>query len=394
MNETRTAVVVGGGIGGLAAGVALHQRGWHVEVLERAEQFREVGAGISLWPNALRALDALGLGDEVRRLGMPDLSAGIRHNSGQWLMRTNTTELVRRHGPVIMIHRADLLETLRMALPKQALTMSAQVHAVREDGDDLMVEHTQGSSRADVLVAADGVRSTVRQLLWPGAAGPRYAGYTSWRFVTPPVRVDAEAGESWGRGERFGFFPLPDGGVYGYATASVPAGTFADDEVAELRHRFGRWHTPIPDLLATLRTGSVLRHDIYELPPPRSYVSGKVVLLGDAAHAMTPDLGQGGGMALEDAVTLGISLGEVRDVTTGLGRYDALRRPRAQRIASQSRRIGKIPHSRTRPVTALRNTAARLAPSSTLLRTLDSVLDWTPPHPQTVSSIGGNRWTR
>src|SRR5215467_7912629 len=128
------AIIVGGGIAGLASALALTRRGWQVEVLERAPQFTEVGAGLSVWPNALRALDALGVGGPVRRRAVLQGQAGIRDAAGRWLSRTDTAELERRYGPTAMIHRADLQAVLRAAVPEEALRPGITVSGVRPDG--------------------------------------------------------------------------------------------------------------------------------------------------------------------------------------------------------------------------------------------------------------------
>jgi 2-polyprenyl-6-methoxyphenol hydroxylase-like FAD-dependent oxidoreductase len=228
------AIVIGGGIAGLASALALTRRGWQVEVLERAPEFTEAGAGLSLWPNALRALDALGAGEPIRSRAALAGQAGIRDAAGRWLSRADTAELERRYGPTAMIHRADLLAVLSAAVPDQALRPGTTVTGVRPDRTVL---HSGGQSRADLVVGADGVHSITRHSVWPDAPAPRYVGYTSWRMVTPPVSV-TETSESWGRGERFGYAPLPDGRVYCYATANAPAGA-ADGGLAGLRARFG-----------------------------------------------------------------------------------------------------------------------------------------------------------
>jgi 2-polyprenyl-6-methoxyphenol hydroxylase-like FAD-dependent oxidoreductase len=212
------AIIIGGGIAGLASALALTRRGWEVEVLERAPEFTEVGAGLSLWPNALRALDALGVGEAVRGQAVLTGQAGIRDAAGRWLSRVDTAELARRYGPTAMIHRASLLAVLRAAVPDEALRPGITVTAVRPDGT---VAHSGGQARADLVVGADGVRSVTRQSVWPDAPAPRYAGYTSWRVVTPPVPI-TELSESWGLGERFGYSPLQDGRIYCYATANAP----------------------------------------------------------------------------------------------------------------------------------------------------------------------------
>ena len=245
------AVIIGGGIAGLASALALTRRGWQVEVFERAPGFAEVGAGLSLWPNALRALDALGVGEPVRGRAVLQGPVGIRDPAGRWLSRTDTADLERRYGLTAMIHRADLLAVLRAAVPEGALRPGITVSAVRADGT---VVHSGGECGADLVVGADGVHSATRQSVWPGGPAPRYVGYTSWRMVSPPVRV-AEVCELWGRGERFGYAPLPDGRVDCYATANAPEGA-SNGGLPELRRRFGSWHHPVPALLEAADAGS------------------------------------------------------------------------------------------------------------------------------------------
>ncbi|MEV0407481.1 FAD-dependent monooxygenase [Actinoallomurus sp. NPDC050550] len=376
----RNAVVVGGGIGGLAAAVALIRCGWQVEVLERAPAFEEVGAGLSLWPNGVRALDALGLGENVRRRAMTETEGGIRNASGRWLARTDVRELGRRYGPVVAVHRADLTEVLRQAVPTAALRMNAEVTGVEAANSSVEVRHTAGVSRADLLVGADGLRSVVRRSLWPGHRAPRYAGYTAWRLIVDTGGHPSAAGETWGRGQRAGIVPLADGSTYFFGAANAPEGQRSPDgELAEMRRRFNGWHAPIPALLAAASEDAVMRHDIYELPPLRTFVHGRAALLGDAAHAMTPDLGQGANQALEDAVTLAAMLAAHRDVEPALTAYDRQRRARTQMIARRSRLIGTVAQWSWQPAAILRDRVLRLSPSSSLLTALAPALTWQPP---------------
>ncbi|GGV73597.1 FAD-dependent oxidoreductase [Streptomyces griseoloalbus] len=378
----RAATVVGGGIGGLAAALALHRRGWRVEVLERAPRFTEIGAGISLWPNALHALEVLGLADAVRALGAVETAGGVRDRRGRQLSRTDNAELERRFGhPLLVLHRADLSRVLAEALPADSLLPGNEVSAVRDDGERPVVGHRGRESRPDLLVGADGLRSAVRRSLWPDAPGPRYAGYTAWRMVTGPLaEPPSEGAVTWGRGERFGYTALPGGRMYCFATASLPAGTpSASSEYAELVRRFGTWPDPVPALLAAVPEDAVLRHDLYDLPPLPSFVRGRVALLGDAAHAMTPNLGQGACQALEDAVTLAHCLDGTPDVTAALRSYDLLRRPRTRAVTRRSARLGTIGQLAWPPAVLLRDTAARLTPTRVTLRAMTPVLGWTQP---------------
>ncbi|WP_341684404.1 FAD-dependent monooxygenase [Nocardia farcinica] len=360
----RKVVVVGAGIGGLATGIAFARQGWEVEVLERAPRLTALGAGISLWSNALRALDALGIGDEVRARAREDVSAGIRDSRGRWLSRFDVAALRARYGLPVILHRADLLDILRAAVPDEAIRTGVTVTEARPDGT---VVHSAGESGGDVVVGADGINSVVRRAV-AGEIAPVYAGYTAWRMILTPSAPTTDLGESWGRGERFGYAVLADGRVYCFAAATVPAGA-PDAGLAELRRRFGHWHDPIPALLAATDPAAVLRHDIYRLPDLPIFVSGRVALLGDAAHAMTPDLGQGACQALEDAVTLATT---ADDLTA----YDRARRPRTRRIAALSDRVGTAGQLSARPLVAARDTALRALPSSLQWRALAPILDW------------------
>jgi 2-polyprenyl-6-methoxyphenol hydroxylase-like FAD-dependent oxidoreductase len=369
--------VVGGGIGGLASAVALRSAGWEVQVLERSAELREVGAGITLWPNAMRALDVLGVGDRVREQGAIEAGAGFRDQTGKWLFRTDTRAIEQRYGPSILIRRAALLAALADALPPGTVRLSIEVTGIAERPDHVRVEHRAGTDTADLAVAADGIHSRVRTLLWPGARTPRYAGYTTWRFVTPVLDIDAGVTESWGRGERVGIFPFGDGTFYSYQCATAPPGDRAADELGELKRRFRGWHAPIPALLDSITPSDVLRHDIYRLPPLRTFATRRVALVGDAAHAMTPDLGQGGCTSLEDAVELARQLDDrPSDPATALARYDRLRRPRTRSIARRSAISGRFGQASSPVTTLLRDRAARLIPHAAFLRSLEPVYDW------------------
>ncbi|MFE5283941.1 FAD-dependent monooxygenase [Nocardia sp. NPDC056611] len=361
------AVIVGGGIGGLATAIAFARHGWDVEVLERSTRIAEVGAGLSLWPNALRALDALGLGDQIRSRAREENSAGIRDSKGRWLSRTDVDTIRARYGSPILMHRHDLLDILRAAVPESAVRTGISATEARPDGT---VAHSAGTSTGDVVVGADGIHSMVRRTVC-GAVEPRYSGYTAWRVVVTPAEPIGDMGESWGRGERFGYGTLPDGRVYCFATANLPAGTEGGG-LSELRARFGSWHEPIPMLLAAADDTALLEHDLYDLPPLKAFTAGRIALVGDAAHAMTPNLGQGACQALEDAVVLARVAAEGGDLTP----YDTLRRPRTQMIVQRSRSIGAIGQLSSPLAVLARNAILRLIPPSAQFKSLAPILDW------------------
>jgi len=376
--------IIGGGVGGLAAAVGLRRAGAEVTVFERADRPRPEGSGLSLFGNAMTALDALGLGDAVREVTAPAprLRAGQRRPDGRWLATTPASAL----AGLRVAHRADLHEVLLGALPPTAVRYGAAVLGVEGD----VVRLDGGAERFDLVVAADGLRSRVRSS-WPGDPGVRYSGYSTWRGVTTrPVDLLGAAGETWGDGLRFGMAPLRDGRVYWFAVASMPAGVRLADEWGELRRLFGGWHAPIPALLDATDPATVSRLDIHDLAGPvPAFRRGRCVLLGDAAHAMTPDLGQGAGQALEDAATLAAVLHHLAGgdlpapaaVDRALDRYDTLRRPRTQRISRRARALGRFAQCRGRGRVAARDLAARLLPAGLAARQLAEIQDWQPPVP-------------
>ncbi|WP_328441691.1 FAD-dependent monooxygenase [Streptomyces sp. NBC_00444] len=386
MAQTSQVVVIGGGIGGLTAAAALHQRGLQVTVLERARTLDPVGAAISLAPNALRALDVIGLGDEIRDLAAWQGDGGLRTPGGRWLSRANAEAVAARFGdPLVLLHRATLINSLAAQLPPDAVrTAAAATLADPGDADrPARVRTPDGEWEADLVVAADGIHSGVRRTLFPQHPGPVYSGFTTWRVVIPVPGAEPASHETWGRGRIWGTQPLKDGRVYAYAAALAPAGERApDDEKAELVRLFGDWHDPIPAVLAAARPEDVLRHDVHHIADPLpAFHRGRVALLGDAAHAMPPTLGQGGNQAIEDAIVLAYHCDD-------LAAYSAARLPRTTAVAQQAVRVARLNLTSNRAAMAVRNTLLATlskAGPALLLRSFDGVVDWRPPQPPYAS---------
>ena len=380
-------MVIGAGIGGLAAAAGLCAAGWDVTACERAASLEPVGVALALAPNGLRALDAIGAGDALRALAVPQ-ELGIRRCDGRWLMRSTTGRMVpdRFGDPVILLPRAAVIDALAARVPGGVLCLATEVTSVESGGKAAArVATTAGELDADLVVAADGIGSASRSALFPGHPGLRYAGFTTWRLLTGPVTGQVPMAESWGHGTVFGVMPLSDGRVYCYAAAPADPGARAGDELAELVRLFGTWHEPIPELLAITRPQDVLRHDVAELAAPLpSFHRGRAALLGDAAHPMTPNLGQGACQALEDAAVISwLAAGTGPDAVTGmLARYTAARLPRTTDVVRWSRRAATMTTWASPPAVAFRNTVARLtgrlAPGAAL-RGLVPIYGWQPP---------------
>ncbi|MEW2581371.1 FAD-dependent monooxygenase [Streptomyces syringium] len=378
------AVVVGGGIGGLATAIGLRLIGWEVTVLERARVLDDAGAGISLHANGVRALDALGVGATVRAAARPQYTGATRTPRGRCLARMDGTALERALGtPIVGIPRAVLHRLLRDALPPESLVVGAEAVSVdRSVPEQPRVRLESAELDADLVVGADGVNSRLRAQLFPDHPGPAYSGSTVLRAITEgPIALDSDFELTWGRGAEFGHIAFADGRAEWHAVLNAPEGARLPDPLAEVRRRCGGWHAPIPALLTATRPEAVLHHDIKELlVPVPAYAVGRVALLGDAAHAMTPNLGQGACQAMEDAAVLTAALATESTVEAALARYDTERRPRSQAVARAARQAGRMGQQLSHPAAVtLRNAAMRLAPSGVTIRAILRHADWTPP---------------
>jgi 2-polyprenyl-6-methoxyphenol hydroxylase-like FAD-dependent oxidoreductase len=384
----RNVIVSGGGLGGLAVAAGLCQTGWRVTVFEQAPQFAPLGAGITLAPNAIRALDWLGVGTALRQRSVATGAAGLRTPSGRWLLRTTVDELTARQGlPAYALHRADLHMMLLDAAADADLCTGHRVTHVSTDANGADVHYVTAdgpnTARADLAVAADGVHSWSRQALFPSHPGWSYADYITWRGVAPADAAPAQLPgitATYGRGEAFGVVPLADGRVYWFAAAIGPQHTGVNDDINDLAARFAGWHEPIPALLAATPAEALLRHPIHHLATPLpTYVTGRVALLGDAAHAMTPDLGQGAAQALEDAVVLSARLAGATDVGPALAGYNADRRERTQKMVRASARVGRLMAGRTAIGAWLRDAITWALPAAAFMRATDDAFGWRPP---------------
>ncbi len=377
--------VVGAGIGGLCTAVGLQRAGAVVTVLERTDGPTASGSGLSVFGNGWTALERLGVDVAALSAGAPPpRRSGQRRPDGRWLATTSASAVSRLR----VVHRADLREALLACLEPGTVRWGTPAwtgaahegRLVLDDGAEVLV---------DVVVAADGLRSRTRAS-WPDDPGVRYAGYAAWRGVTRhPVDLHGAAGETWGRGRRFGYAPLPDGRVYWFAVAAMdedaPDGG-AGAEHAAVARMVARWHAPVADLVAATAPEEVHRLAVHDLATglPR-FVRGRCVLLGDAAHAMTPDLGQGGNQAMEDAATLTALLApRAADpaeaaILHALAEYDRLRRPRTQAIAARARRVGQVAQAGGRWSSALRDVVLRMVPPGVLDRELVRIQAWRPP---------------
>jgi 2-polyprenyl-6-methoxyphenol hydroxylase-like FAD-dependent oxidoreductase len=390
-----TATVVGGGIAGLASAVSLAQAGWRATVLERAPAFGEVGAGLAITGNGMEALAAIGVDAAIRAAGYRTVPAGFQDRHGRWLTQIPDTRADLRAIITIWgIHRQRLHAALREAAQAHGgveLVTGAEVTAVQPGhpaGEPATVawraDTGSHARESDLVVAADGVRSTVRAQLFPGVS-PRYCGSTSWRAVIPDSNSDGRLIETWGPGTEFGALRVSDSEIYWYGYFRHPEGACFDDELAAARDRFSGWSQRVLDIVAATTASQLMRHDVYHLPGGLpTYLRGRIVMIGDAAHAAVPTLGAGASTALEDGVCVGrliaapVTAGG--DLSAALAAFDLARRPRCRRIARLSAIVAKfgadLEGGWRQPV---RNSLLRLTPARLLVKTGASLVHWTAP---------------
>jgi 2-polyprenyl-6-methoxyphenol hydroxylase-like FAD-dependent oxidoreductase len=379
-------LVVGGGISGLAAALALHRTGQEVVVFERTQEIKEVGAGLTIWPNALRVLHSLGLDEIIPTIGMPANYRTIHTWRGNLLSRIHVDSIAG--CPLQLMHRADLQDALLQALHNASVPVELGARCVgfSQDATGVEVQFADGqTAQGDLLVGADGIRSLLREKLF-GTPKINYTGYSSWRGIASVAKRDIPLGvssETWGPGRRIGLIPLREGRMYWFAAQTTPQGGGNDESPAQRKayilSLFQGWHAPIESVLAATDASQILRNDVFDIEPLPRWSQGRVVLIGDAAHAMSPNMGQGGCQALEDAPVLAESLqAHENDLATTLLSYETRRKHRVERVAKQSRRIGQISQVNNMFLYPVRNLLVQALYTQALSKELHWLLGTTP----------------
>jgi 2-polyprenyl-6-methoxyphenol hydroxylase-like FAD-dependent oxidoreductase len=345
--------IAGGGIGGLTAALALLRAGLSVQVYEQADRFSEVGAGVTLGPNAVRLLQRLGLGARLDEISAHPQGYEMRRwHDGRVLIETHRSGPLRAMKSLTM-HRADLHNVLLDAIPPEFLHAGRECTGVDQHDEQVLARfHGGGAEPADVVVGADGIHSAVRSMFSRDA--PVFSGTIAYRGLIPVSRlpflgVERDILTFWlGPRQHLLTFPVAGGAVLNLV-AFVPAdGSWAEEswtapgEVSDLIQHFSGWAPPVPEILRAL--DGTMRWAVYDREPLRSWGAGRVTLLGDAAHAMLPHQGQGAGQSIEDAAVLSRCLARARPETVPqwLRLYEQIRKPRTEQVQRASRMAGEI----------------------------------------------------
>lgn len=372
-------IIIGAGIGGLVAAVALRQRNLLTKVYEAKDGKSHQGAGIVLSINAMRVLDKLGLADQVIDCGNAIHTVRITDEKLQPLSSSTMASNEKTHGHTNRaIHRADLQDILLKALPDETIEWGKKCIRVNEKEQKCML-HFEDKTEAygDYVIAADGIHSAVRQQLFPNAS-LRDVKQICWRGVVAydlPDKYHHQAVEAWGRGRRFGFSKMNEDYTYWFAVINKHGNNFnfRDDLRDELKKQFGDFDPMFSQMIDDTPESRIIRNDLWDLKPIRKWHSGRSCLLGDAAHAITPNLGQGAGLAIEDAWVLAGLLNASKNPGYAFPKYQKTRKPDVDYVAKWSYRTGEIAHYENFFLTGLRNTFIKRMPQSLLRKKTDKL---------------------
>ncbi|WP_067723054.1 FAD-dependent oxidoreductase [Nocardia yamanashiensis] len=356
MSEPAKVLIAGGGIGGLATALALQRAGIASTVFERAETLRDGGAGLHIWTNGSLALDWLGVLDRVLEIAPIQRVCHFGTWRGELFGRWPVADFIDRYGaPTVAIQRSALHSVLMSALaegtPAVEIRSGSGLVGFTQDALGVTAELSGGSvEHGDLLIGADGVHSTVRRVLF-GPSEPRYNGHIAWRGVAELEHELIPPGSFYGLfgpGTRFAFYDVAPGRVHWMSVANGPAGGVDSGDVkAMLSQRHRGWMPPVQDILAATPASAVMRNDVFDRKPDRRWGRGRVTMVGDAAHPITFNIGQGACQALEDALILSEHLTAAPDPVAALRRYEKERQRRTapmQRVAYLIGRAGAVEH--------------------------------------------------
>jgi 2-polyprenyl-6-methoxyphenol hydroxylase-like FAD-dependent oxidoreductase len=353
------AVVVGAGIGGLATAIALGRACVEPVVIERAPELRDAGFGLVVSANAVTALRSLGLSDAVAARGTRVRRAEIRNPRDDLLIRIDYEALGWETYGIL---RSELQEVMLEAVPVERLRLGMTCVGATEDGQARLED--ADSVVGDIVVGADGIRSTVRRSLF-GEETLRYGGHRAWRAGArfDDERVRDRFVEVWGVGGGFGFGPAGIGRVYWYCFEAVPEGAPAPERPRdEFLRRYGAWFDPIPALIESTEQDAIEPTFTYDRPPRQTWGRGRLTLVGDAAHPMKPNIGQGAAQALEDAVVLGRCVAASDDPERALREYERRRIRRTNAVVRASRQAGGVAEVRSQLGARVRDAVMKALP--------------------------------
>lgn len=352
--ENLKAIVIGAGMGGLTAGLALRQAGYEVEIYDRVKELRPAGAAISLWSNGVKVLNYLGLGKDIASIGGQMNRMAYYSFTGEKLTDFSLQPLIDEVGQrPYPVARTDLQTMLLNTFGAEQVQLNSRCIAVEENADSVTAIFEDGhKATGDVLVAADGTHSILRSYVLGQAIERRYVGYVNWNGLVP-ASADLAPKTSWvlyvGEHKRASLMPVGGDRFYFFIDVPLPKGTVSQPETyrEELTSFFKGWAEPVQTLIQRLDPFSTNRVEIHDIEPLQTLVRGRVALLGDAGHGTAPDLGQGGCQAMEDGFVLASYLKTTTlSVEDALKRYEAARKDRVADVINRARKRSDVTHGK------------------------------------------------
>ena len=378
MNIDSEFIIIGGGIAGLTAAIGLQSLDYEFKIFEKSKQLKGIGAGFGLAANAMRAFDLLGIKNDIEKIGFYTTSYNILDHKGNVLLSPDTKTIAQQYDQDnFTIHRADLHLFLLSQIDSEKIHLAKNATHFQKKGEIISVFFDDDTSyTCKYLLIADGVKSPLRQQLLPHST-PRYAGYTCWRATIDNSSIQLKVGsETWGKNGRFGMTPLINNRIYWYACVNSNANNsiYRKYTVADLENHFKTYHTPIPTILSETKNEDLIWNDIIDIKPLKNLAYGNILLMGDAGHATTPNLGQGACQAIEDVAVLIDELKKKQTVVKAFQNFEKRRLSRTRYITNTSKQIGEVAQWDNSFMITLRNSIMKVLPANIAQHSLKKLL--------------------
>lgn len=374
-------LILGGGIAGLTTAIALQRKNIDFTVYEAVPEIKAIGSGISLAGNAMKVLEQLQVAEQVKARGHLITSMIIQDEKGNYISALDTRKFTREYGMYnVAIHRSALHEVLLGEIPPGRIQTGKKAIGFNEKENSVELKFDDGTkAEGAAVIVADGIHSTIRKQLLPNST-PRYAGYTCWRGIVENTwGIEDQAVEAWGTTGRIGYVPIGDNKVYWFACKNAP---YQDERMKQLsrealKKNFENFAHPVPQIIEQTPVENIIWNDIVDLKPIPRFAFNRLLLIGDAAHATTPNLGQGACLGIEDALSIAELLEHHENPVKAFEAFEQTRLKRAHFIVNTSHRVGKLAQVENRFLVRLRNALFRLLPESINERQLKQVLNIT-----------------
>ncbi|ADR22989.1 hypothetical protein MATR_31620 [Marivirga tractuosa] len=367
--------IIGGGIAGLTTALALKNEGISSIVYERADQLNEVGAGIWLQPNALKVLNRLGLKDKILENGIQLEGVDITNDQVKPIKERDTAVHDDEGNKIVSIHRAKLQQILFEALPENSIKLGHELKSFSQNASEVDLEFDHESVKADCVLAADGINSQIRKQLFPQSS-LRHSGQTCWRGIASidlPKEFHNVGREAWGNNVRFGFSPVSENSVYWFAVAK--ANPFQKDDKSKIKvqlsEKFIKFHPIVNQIINATDEQKIIRGDLMDLRRLDKWHHQKIGLIGDAAHATTPNMGQGAGQGIEDAYVMAKLFSQNQASEKLFETFEKLRREKVDYVVNNSWRFGKMAHSPFGRV--IMKTVMKMTPQTVIKKQLEKL---------------------